>query len=123
VWPRSPTPLVHVADRPCSDRPGSFDCRFATNLAGVYVARVRASGSDSHGNRFTREQTVTAAVWATTTARDRSPGGIRARCCAADRQARLGERAVAALREAASTSTSSDAASRGVAGSPERQYV
>jgi hypothetical protein len=81
---------------------GRFEGRFATTLPGVYVARVRASGSDSHGNRFTREQTLTAAVW-----RDDGGGGqgdpgwdpcALLRCLTGKRV--LGERAVAALREA-----------------------
>jgi hypothetical protein len=80
---------------------GSFECRFATNLPGVYLARARASGSDSHGNRFTREQTLTAAVWRHDGGGTSGPGWdpcdlLR---CLTDKRV-LGERAVQALREA-----------------------
>ena len=81
---------------------GRFEGRFATTIPGVYAARVRAAGSDSHGNRFTREQTLTAGVW-----HDDGGGGqgdpgwdpcALLRCLTGKRV--LGERALAALREA-----------------------
>ena len=43
---------------------GRFEGTFATSQAGVYRARVRASGRTRKGHPFQREHTVTAAVWA-----------------------------------------------------------
>jgi hypothetical protein len=42
---------------------GRFNGSFTTSQPGVYTARIRAKGSDIHGNEFTREQTLTASVW------------------------------------------------------------
>ena len=92
----TPVPLVMVAA-------GRFECRFTTHLAGVYVARVRASGSDSHGNRFTREQTLTAAAWHHDDGGGGDGGAGCGPCellrCVVDKGV-LGERALISLREA-----------------------
>ncbi|MFM0557910.1 LodA/GoxA family CTQ-dependent oxidase [Paraburkholderia sediminicola] len=41
----------------------SFTATFATTTAGVYRVRIRARGTTQHGEPFTREKTLTAAVW------------------------------------------------------------
>ena len=43
--------------------PGEFEGSFRTTAAGVYRVRVRARGRTRAGRPFTRERTVTAAVW------------------------------------------------------------
>ena len=43
--------------------PGDFAGTFATTTPGVYRVRVRARGRTRSGRPFTRERTVTAAVW------------------------------------------------------------
>ena len=43
--------------------PGNFESKFPTTRPGVYLARVRAWGSDLRGIPFTRERTLTAPVW------------------------------------------------------------
>jgi hypothetical protein len=43
--------------------PGQFSGSFVAALPGIYRCRVRARGHSRHGNRFQREQTLTAAVW------------------------------------------------------------
>ncbi|MEV4415961.1 LodA/GoxA family CTQ-dependent oxidase [Catellatospora sp. NPDC049609] len=42
---------------------GAFAARFATGLPGVYRVRVRARGRTRSGRPFTRERTLTPAVW------------------------------------------------------------
>ncbi len=48
--------LVHLAD-------GQFSASFETTMSGVYRLRFRAYGTTSRGQPFTRERTLTAAVW------------------------------------------------------------
>lgn len=43
--------------------PGHYEAAFDTSASGVYRLRVRASGRTRKGLPFTREQTLTAAVW------------------------------------------------------------
>ena len=43
--------------------PGRYDAAFDTGAPGVYRVRVRASGRTRRGLPFTREHTLTAAVW------------------------------------------------------------
>ena len=43
--------------------PGEFAATFTADRPGVYTARVRARGRTRVGRPFTREQTLTAAVW------------------------------------------------------------
>lgn len=43
--------------------PGSYEAALATGIPGVYSLRVRARGTSRKGVPFTRERTVTAAVW------------------------------------------------------------
>ena len=43
--------------------PGEFAAMFTADRPGVYTARVRARGRTRIGRPFTREQTLTAAVW------------------------------------------------------------
>lgn len=54
---------------------GRFRGRFDTIQAGVYTARIRAKGSDIHGHEFTREQTLTAALWLDDGSDSRPPAG------------------------------------------------
>ena len=42
---------------------GNFTADFATTVAGVYRCRIRARGMTPRGEPFTREKTLTAAVW------------------------------------------------------------
>jgi hypothetical protein len=42
---------------------GQFAAQFATTLPGVYRFRLRARGTTMGGEPFTREKTLTAAVW------------------------------------------------------------
>lgn len=44
--------------------PGVFETRVATTTSGVYRVLVRAYGTDLRGDRFTREELRTLAVWA-----------------------------------------------------------
>jgi hypothetical protein len=46
-----------------ADTDGNFVARFATTLSGVYSFRVRARGTTMRDEAFTREKTLTAAVW------------------------------------------------------------
>ena len=46
-----------------ADHPGEFSGSFPADRPGVYAIRVRARGRTRVGRPFTREQTVTAAVW------------------------------------------------------------
>jgi hypothetical protein len=43
--------------------PGDFEASFPTSAPGIYQVRVRARGRTRVGRPFTRERTVTAAVW------------------------------------------------------------
>ncbi|GEA87702.1 tyrosinase family protein [Cellulomonas cellasea] len=47
-----------------STGPGAFTTSVATTTSGVYRVLVRASGADLRGDRFTREELRTLAVWA-----------------------------------------------------------
>ncbi|MET0988423.1 MAG: hypothetical protein ABW034_23740 [Steroidobacteraceae bacterium] len=42
---------------------GNFTADFATKVPGVYRFRIRARGTTPRGEPFTREKTLTAAVW------------------------------------------------------------
>lgn len=42
---------------------GNFEKSFTANMAGIYNCRFMASGTTLRGKPFTREQTLTAAVW------------------------------------------------------------
>jgi hypothetical protein len=42
---------------------GQFTANFSTTIPGVYQCRVRARGTTTSGELFTREKTLTAAVW------------------------------------------------------------
>ena len=53
---------------------GRFLGELVTSVAGVYRCRVRAQGSTSRGEPFSRERTVTVSVWA---GGDRDDGGLR----------------------------------------------
>jgi hypothetical protein len=61
--------------------PGEFVGTFATSAPGVYRVRVRARGRTRSGRPFTRERTVTAAVWHGGDRPDR-PGGHGGELCA-----------------------------------------
>lgn len=65
--------------------PGVFEASVTANLAGIYAFRIVAEGSTLRGRPFTREQTLTGAVWkggdaAPPTSRD-DPNGERERWC------------------------------------------
>lgn len=45
------------------DAAGNCAAQFATTLAGVYRVRIRARGTTMRGESFTREKTLTTAVW------------------------------------------------------------
>jgi hypothetical protein len=64
VWaeitgPQGPATMVPLQ----LSTPGEFRGSFGTTAPGVYRARVRARGRTRAGRPFTRERTVTAAVW------------------------------------------------------------
>jgi hypothetical protein len=42
---------------------GNFERVFTANMSGIYTCRFMASGTSMRGKPFTREQTLTAAVW------------------------------------------------------------
>jgi hypothetical protein len=44
--------------------PAVYRGKIATSVSGVYRVRVRATGADLRGSRFTREELRTLAVWA-----------------------------------------------------------
>jgi hypothetical protein len=54
--------------------PGQFGGWFTTTVPGIYSCRVRATGRSRAGHMFSREQTLTAAVWHGGD-RDADPGG------------------------------------------------
>jgi hypothetical protein len=62
--------------------PGEFAGKFVAPVPGVYRVRVRARGRTRSGRPFTRERTVTAAVWRGGDAPDRpSDGGVHGTLC------------------------------------------
>jgi hypothetical protein len=64
VWTEVRTPDGSGLTIPLTgDTDGKFVARFATTLSGVYSFRVRARGTTMRDEAFTREKTLTAAVW------------------------------------------------------------
>ena len=68
--------------------PGQFAADFVASSAGIYRLRVRARGQTRRGLPFTRERSLTAAVWRggdhdadTSTGHGRRPNGGRDRLC------------------------------------------
>jgi hypothetical protein len=84
---------------------GRFQGSFAMSQPGVYTVRTRAQGTDVHGHRFTREQTLTASVWIddSSEAGAARPGGADALCqlfrCLLEERV-LGPQAIKVLEEA-----------------------
>ncbi len=60
--------------------PGEFSAPFQTSLAGLYVFRVRAKGETFYGMPFSREQTLTAAVYPGGDRPPKDPGGDSSLC-------------------------------------------
>jgi hypothetical protein len=52
--------LTHILDE---ESEGTFEKVFTANMSGIYNCRFMASGTTMRGKPFTREQTLTAAVW------------------------------------------------------------
>lgn len=57
-------PDVSVVSIALNEEPeGNFEKVFTANMSGIYTCRFMASGTTMRGKSFTREQTLTAAVW------------------------------------------------------------
>jgi len=57
-------PDASVAIHTLDEEPeGNFEKVFTANMSGIYNCRFTASGTTMRGKPFTREQTLTAAVW------------------------------------------------------------
>jgi hypothetical protein len=52
--------VIHTLDE---EPEGNFEKVFTANMSGIYNCRFTASGTTMRGKPFTREQTLTAAVW------------------------------------------------------------
>jgi hypothetical protein len=64
VWADITRPDGHVVSVAMNPEPGEhFVGAFDTSAPGVYRIRVRARGLSARGEAFTRERTLTAAVW------------------------------------------------------------
>ena len=70
--------------------PGIFEHSFVANIPGTYTCRFLANGATIRGNEFTREQTLTAAVFQggdtpttepTDPGKDGTIGGLLKECC------------------------------------------
>lgn len=58
VWPDGSTRLLQFTE----SLPGTYTAQFTGTAAGLYRARIRATGTTLEGDPFTREQTLTAAL-------------------------------------------------------------
>jgi L-Lysine epsilon oxidase N-terminal/L-lysine epsilon oxidase C-terminal domain/von Willebrand factor type A domain len=64
VWADVTRPDASTTTLPLAETaPGQYGASFATASAGVYRMRIRARGTTRKGLPFTREKTLTAAVW------------------------------------------------------------
>lgn len=63
VWADVTLPSGHITQVNLSSDDGVYRGKFVAGETGLYRARVRAAGKTMRGFPFTREQTVTAAVW------------------------------------------------------------
>src|SRR5262249_40606759 len=63
VWADVTLPRGGTTLRLAANSHGQFEGRFTATQPGIYRFRIRAGGTTSIGEVFTREKTLTAAVW------------------------------------------------------------